>query len=205
MAKPAGAIEPSDGGYPAINGSPSYAVFAFRLPFQPPHWNNGVTDTRHRLTPLVQITLAAGVNMDDNWALKGDGAPIPISTTTTNGAKAGSWETRNQTQPLVGYSPGFPPLSDSSTLPRYVRGQLRFEKDAAGNGEVMGVHVELTDLDAYADPDPSGERPVEITDRATVRLHEADQPASAWHAQWLVAHTYNKTCYEARQSWSIPL
>lgn len=208
MAKPSGAITPGDGGYDAQGGTSNWsaAYFCFRLPYQPKHWDGTFyTSPRHSIQPSFQYVVAAGNTLREKWRFSGDPSGNSELGEADTGVGAG-WKSRNETSPLKGMPCNAPPLSNPSTLPRYSVGRVQFQEPSGSGGvcEMVGVHVELLDVDEYTDPDPTGERSVELTDRATIRLHDADQPASAWHAQWLLCHSMNKIEYEARQCWSVP-
>lgn len=207
MAQPAGSITPSDGGYPAtVSAGWSYAHFAFRLPFQPPHWKGGATDKKHCVSVAACVTTPAGRTITEKWVFKGEGwGTKTLPENTTSGNKDCEWVTRNDTVPLVGFSSTYPSLSDPDTLPHYCHGYVAFQEDAASTTEITGLYFELTDADAYTTPTPTGARSVELTDRGTNKVYAADYPASAWHAQWLLCHSMNKICYEARQVWSVPI
>ena len=208
MAKPGGAITPGDGGFDAgLSSTYNYAYTCMRLPFQPDHWDGMIGNKRHKVDASRMLTIDLGTDLTEEWTYYSwlpwasyDQFPI-----VTSGDKDAEWVDHSTTPPLNGEQTGLPPLSDPNTLVYYTHIRIKATKDNSGTANIVGVYFEQVNEDAYTDPTPTDKLDVELTDRNTVRLYEADQPASAWHAQWLLCHSYNKLEYEARQVWSMPL
>jgi hypothetical protein len=208
MAKPTGAITPGDGGFDAGQSAVEhFAYVAMRLPFQPGHWDGTPGHKRHKVDASRMLTIDAGTTLTETWTYRSwlpwaSYNQFPIDTAVDKDA---DWVAHSTTPALNGEQLALPPLSDPSTLPYMTRVRIVANKDNAGTANIVGVYIEQSNEDGYTTPTPTDKRAVELTDRNTVRLYEADQPASAWHAQWLLCHTYNKMEYEARQIWSVPL
>jgi hypothetical protein len=208
MAKPSGAIEPSDGGLVAIEAAVegNYARLCFRVPLQPPHWYGDVDGARYQVTVARQFTVDAGETIHDSWVFAGEFGSYTLGDAEASNVAA-EWDERDPTIIPVPTFPCHAPAIDEieNTKPRYCRATVCVRKDGAGTAEILGVHIELTQSAEYTEPDPSGAASVELTDRTSNRLYEPDYPVSAWLMQRALCHSMNKIEYESRQSWSVPL
>lgn len=212
MATPTGCIDAADGGWLVDNRFTGiYLPFDFLDHRQHPAWFT-TGNKRMRASIYWQISIPAGTTIT---AILGQWISADSSVDIA-GAKVGVWEELDlgdivpqhdyTTVPqLAPYTSGYGPMSDR---PKRAPGYIYGTTDNA-DGEVLMLSIETEFSKAYNGSSPPGVGNVEHvgrnTDANSWRPYEANEPASSWLAQRVLAKSMNRLLYQSRQVWSVPL
>ena len=207
-----GYITPGDNGrgVPDV-GVAFYIVIDARLPVQPPMWQDGTNSLRYRIQTHRQLTLPAAAVTTERWY----GWPGTDGANSETGALAASWKEYDDSEfPLrpVGSSLGVASFSSTIDEPRHATyydgdvAYLKFSCDDAG-AEVLAIHFETENDEAFADSVPTSTRDYETIGRNTGTWvpYADNMSVSAWLLQRILAQNLNKIMYETKQYWTVPL
>ena len=213
MAKPAGTIDITDGGWPcyARDDSETKIPFNFMNHLQQPAWAGAADRMYVNLWWQVMVPAATTLSFDPGPSWVSISSPHTVAAAT-----AGLWDE------IDGLGDIWP--HDQDSFDAYTQYPAAWGTDAQkphqaptsfyitsdnGDCEILGVHMEARQNLEYTASSPAGEGSLEHTGRTTDadswRCYSANEPVSAWMMKRVLAQTLTKILFSSNTSWSVPL